>query len=468
MNEFEDIKYIYFLGIGGIGMSALARYFNAYGLEVFGYDLTPSNLTKQLESEGINIIYQDNTDLIPDKCILESKKTLVVITPAIPKGNKLFEFFQEGQYCILKRAKVLGMIANCYKTIAVSGTHGKTTNSSVIANILQQSDNECFAFLGGISKNINSNLIIPKNKENINNSDTLLVAEADEFDRSFLWLNPFITIVTYVDADHLDIYKNRQDIITTFNSFVQSTHKKGFVIVNKKIEDKINTDGIKKLTYSDTNTSADYYATNIRLNDGKYTIDAHTPEGIIKDITIGARGKVNIENTMACIAATQCAQIKPSIIKKGIETFKGVVRRMDIQIQTKDFVYIDDYAHHPAELTATINSVKELFPNEKITGIFQPHLYTRTRDFAVEFAKALDLLDYVVLLDIYPAREKPIEGVNSQMIANLMNNKNSIILNNNDEIINFIRQKNTKILLTLGAGNIDKLIKPFVDEFSKQ
>ena len=466
MNQFENIRYVYLLGIGGIGMSALARYFNACGLGVYGYDLTPSDLTHQLESEGINIIYQDDIALVPDCCVLEHNNTMVIFTPAIPKDNNLYNFFIEGEYLMLKRAKVLGIIANGYKTIAVSGTHGKTTNSCTIANIFQESGIDGFAFLGGISKNLGSNLLLPKNKANIENSETLLVAEADEYDRSFLWINPFATIITYVDADHLDIYKNRDEIIATFNQFAQSTHHNGFVVVNKKIDSLINTAGIRKITYSDTDTSADYYAENIRLDNGTYTIDAHTPFGKVTDITIGAKGKVNIENTMACIAACQNMGIKMSGIKKGIATFKGVKRRMDIHVNNGDFIYIDDYAHHPRELEATITSAKQLFPDRKTLGIFQPHLYTRTRDFAQGFAQSLDLLDDIILMDIYPAREKPIEGVNAQMIANLMKNKNVIILNETTQIINYIRQKNIKLLLTLGAGNIDRLIQPLTDEFS--
>lgn len=467
MNQFENIKNVYLLGIGGIGMSALARYFNAGGFNVYGYDLTETSLTRQLQSEGISIIYQDDPQLIPDELVLTNKSTMVIFTPAIPKDNKLFNFFIEGEYLMLKRAKVLGIIANSYKTIAVSGTHGKTTNSCTIANILKESGLDSFAFLGGISKNLNSNLMLPSKTESFSDSETLLVAEADEYDRSFLWINPFATIITYVDADHLDIYKNREDIVDTFNRFAQSTHHNGFVVVNKKIDSLINTEGIKKITYSESDPSADYYAENIRLENGKYTIDAHTPLGTVTDITIGARGRVNIENTMACLATCQNIGIKITGIKQGIATFKGVKRRMDIHIDTPEMVYIDDYAHHPRELEATINSAKQLYPNRKTLGIFQPHLYSRTRDFAEGFAQSLDLLDDIILMDIYPAREKPIENVSSQMLANLMKNKNVIILNEITQIISYIKQKNTKLLLTLGAGNIDNLVKPLTDAFSK-
>ena len=467
MNQFENIKNIYLLGIGGIGMSALARYFNAGGFSVYGYDLTETDLTRQLQSEGISITYQDDTEQIPDEIVLNNKDTMVVFTPDIPKDNKLYNFFIEGEYLMLKRAKVLGIIANGYKTIAVSGTHGKTTNSCTIANIMREAGLDSFAFLGGISKNLNSNLMLPSKTESFSNSDTLLVAEADEYDRSFLWINPFATIITYVDADHLDIYKNREDIITTFNRFAQSTHHNGFVVVNKKIDNLIDTAGIRKITYSESDTSADYYAENIRLENGKYTINAHTPSGTVADITIGARGRVNIENTMACIAACQNIGIAMSGIKRGIASFKGVLRRMDIHVDTPEMVYIDDYAHHPRELEATITSAKQLYPDRRTLGIFQPHLYSRTKDFAEGFAKGLDLLDDIILMDIYPAREKPIENVTSQMIADLMKNKNVTIINEISQIISHIKQKNTKLLLTLGAGNIDKLVKPLTDAFSK-
>lgn len=466
MNKFENIKYVYLLGIGGIGMSALARYFNMSGLSVYGYDLTPSPLTKQLENEGISITYIDDPEQVPDPLVLDINSTMVIFTPAIPKDNKLYNFFIEGEYLMLKRAKVLGIIANGYKTIAVSGTHGKTTNSCTIANIFQEAGIDGFAFLGGISKNLGSNLMLPTKKESFESSETLLVAEADEYDRSFLWINPFATIITYVDADHLDIYKTREEIIKAFNTFAQSTHRNGFVVVNKKIESMIDTAGIRKITYSDTDTTADYYAQNIRLENGTYTIDAFTPSGIIKDITIGAKGKVNIENTMACVAVCQNMDIKLSGIKKGIATFKGVLRRMDIHVNTPEMVYIDDYAHHPRELEATITSAKQLYPDRKTLGIFQPHLYTRTRDFAEGFAQSLDLLDEVILMDIYPAREKPIEGVTSEMIAKLMKNKNVKILNEIPQIINYIRQNNIKLLLTLGAGNIDKIVSPLTEAFS--
>ncbi len=465
MIGFDNIDNIYFLGIGGIGMSALARYFNVMGKKVYGYDRTLSTLTTELQNEGIGVCYDDNTDAIPVECIENPEKTMVVFTPAVPKDNNIFGFFVQRKYLMLKRARVLGMIADNYCTIAVAGTHGKTTTSSIMSNILTESGKDNFAFLGGISKNLGSNFRLPQKKENIANPKTLLVAEADEFDRSFLWLKPYVSIITYVDADHLDIYKDRNDVIETFNKFAVLGDKEGFVIVNKPIEKLIDTHDIKKLTYSATDSSADFYARNIKIVNGCYVCDAVTPNGVIENITLGAHGWVNVENSMACVAASCCVGIKHSFIKKGLETFCGVKRRLDFHVQSSNFVYIDDYAHHPREIEATVTSVRKMFPDKKITGIFQPHLYTRTRDFAEGFAKSLSLLDSVILMDIYPAREKPIEGVNSQMLARLMYDKDVKIINNPTDIINTVKNSDTEVLLTLGAGNIDKLIEPLTKNF---
>lgn len=463
MTNFDNIENVYFIGIGGIGMSALARYFNVTGKNVAGYDRTASALTQDLQNEGIAVSYQDDVETIPNNFVKNAEKTMVVFTPAVPQDNKIFSFFAQNKYFMLKRARVLGMISDNYKTVAVSGTHGKTTVSSMMSNILMQANKDNFAFLGGISKNLNSNFRLPINKQKLNDNNTLLVAEADEFDRSFLWLKPYISIITYVDADHLDIYKDRNDVVETFNKFATLNKNDGYIIVNKPLEKIINTSSTKKLTYSANDKTADFYAINIKLNDGQYTIDAVTPNGTIKNITLGARGKVNVENSMACVAATYCLNLTEDEIKNGLQSFTGVKRRMDFHVKTDKIIYIDDYAHHPREIEATVNSVKELFPSKKLTGIFQPHLYTRTRDFAADFAKSLSLLDNIILMDIYPAREKPIEDVNSQMLASLIKNKDVKIINDVDKIISTIKNNNTEILLTLGAGNIDKLIKPLTE-----
>lgn len=444
-------------------MSALARYFNSLGKKVYGYDLTKSELTARLESEGISVTYNDSVAELPMSVIQHSAETLVIYTPAVPVTNELLVFFSQKGYTMYKRARTLGAIADNYTTIAVSGTHGKTTNSCVLANILRQAGKDNFAFLGGISRNTDSNLMMPECKDRFTDPDTLLVAEADEFDRSFLWLHPQITIVTYVDADHLDIYKDRNDIITTFNKFVSQTKRDGVVIVNKVIDSLIDAQGIRKVTYSESDSRADYYASNIRLANGVYTIDAVTPSGVITDITIGAKGRVNVENTMACVAAAQQAGIQPDDIRKGVSTFKGVKRRLEFHVSKPEITYIDDYAHHPRELMATIKSVRELFPGKKITGIFQPHLYTRTRDLADGFAESLDLLDELILMDIYPAREKPIPGVDSQLIASKMKNQNVQIISCLDRIVEKVTDGSVQILLTLGAGSVDKLIAPITN-----
>ncbi len=460
MNTFDTIDNVYFLGIGGIGMSALARYFNSLGKQVAGYDLTRSQLTDRLQDEGISVTYIDSVAELPLSVRQHPDRTLVIYTPAVPVSNELYVFFSANGYTMYKRARTLGAIADNYTTIAVSGTHGKTTNSCVLANILSCAGKDNFAFLGGISRNIDSNLMMPKSQDRFTDNGTLLVAEADEFDRSFLWLHPQITIVTYVDADHLDIYKDRNDIIDTFNQFVRQTKSDGVVIVNKVIDSLIDSAGISKLTYSESDSSADYYAQNIRLCNGVYTIDAVTPCGIISNITIGAKGRVNVENTMACVAAAQQAGISSDDIRKGVATFQGVRRRLEFHVQTPSITYIDDYAHHPRELMATIKSVRELFPGKKITGIFQPHLYTRTRDFADGFAGSLDMLDELILMDIYPAREKPIPGVDSQLIASKMHSSHVELISDPARIVDRVTNGSVEILLTLGAGSVDKLIAP--------
>jgi len=463
MIKFGQIDNVYVIGIGGIGISALARYFNGLGKTVAGYDLHKSELTERLEGEGMSVTYTDDVASVPSPFIDNRERTLVIYTPAVPVTNKIFTFFKANGYNMHKRAEVLGMIANNYTTIAVSGTHGKTTNSCVLANIIKCAGKDGFAFLGGISRNIDSNLMLPSGKAQYDNPDTLLVAEADEFDRSFLWLAPKIAIVTYVDADHLDIYKDRNDIIATFNQFVQKCEPDGIVIVNKKIDDLIDSKAVRKVTYSESDTTCDYYAANIRLANGTYTIDAMTPSGIISDITIGAKGRVNVENTMACVAAAQAAGIDEAYIKEGIATFKGVKRRMEFHVNKPEVVYIDDYAHHPRELAATISSVRELFPGKKLTGIFQPHLYTRTRDLAAEFAESLDALDELLLMDIYPAREKPIPGVNSQLIAKQMHRCKVSLVDGKDNIIAKLMSSKLEVVLTLGAGSVDQLVSPITE-----
>jgi UDP-N-acetylmuramate--alanine ligase len=448
--KFENIKQVYLIGIGGIGMSALARYFSHQGLLVAGYDCTETPLTQQLVKEGINIHFEDNVQLIPSEFVNDPSKTLIIYTPAVPNHHTELNYFISNKYEVVKRAKALGAIASSYSTAAVAGTHGKTSTSSLLAHLLSFTPQGCNAFLGGISKNLNSNLLLKE-------GTTRLVVEADEFDRSFLNLNPNIAIVTSVDADHLDIYKAHEDVVNAFVEFVSKIPSGGTLIVKKGIEFiSKNRNDITVFTYS-ANEPADFCIDNLTNSKGYFSFNLITPNGIIKNLTLGVLGKYNVENAIAASAAALQWGIEHTDLAKGLESFKGISRRFDLQHLGNKYVYIDDYAHHPEEIKAAIGSVKEMFPSRKITGIFQPHLYSRTKDFANEFAESLSLLDSLVLLDIYPAREEPIEGVTSEIILNKVTCEKKILcsLKNAMEIID---KQDIDVLLTMGAGNIDKLV----------
>jgi len=447
--NFKNIQNFYFLGIGGIGMSALARYFSAQGKFVCGYDKTPTKLTEELISEGINIHFEDNINLIPKAVIDNSKETIVVYTPAIPNTHKELNYLKENNFAIKKRAEVLGLITESTPTLAVAGTHGKTTTSSLLAHIFQTAKKHPTAFLGGITKNYNTNLLLNKNSETI-------IVEADEYDRSFLTLSPEIAVITSIDADHLDIYGEEKYVEESYTLFAQKV--KATIILNNKFADKINT-STRKLTYSLNDTAANYYAQNIEIISGNYHYQIVTPNTVIKNVSLGLAGLHNVENSIAATAIAIEKGIEEQYIVEALKTFEGVKRRFDYQIKNEQLVYIDDYAHHPEELKATISSAKKMYPNKRITGIFQPHLYSRTRDFANEFAKSLDLLDECILLDIYPARELPIEGVNSKMLLDLMQSNNKSI-SNKTEIIEHINSKKIEVLITMGAGDIDTLVQP--------
>jgi len=442
---------IYFMGIGGIGMSALARYFNTIGKNVSGYDKTETTLTNTLIKEGISIIYTDTEDVIPYEIINNKHNTLIVRTPAVPANSIQLNYFINNQFTILKRAEVLGLLSQNYKTLTVAGTHGKTTTSTLLAHIVQQSEFNCIGFLGGISKNYNSNLILPENSEN----STFCVTEADEYDRSFLHLHPYISVITSVDADHLDIYENADNMHNSYIKFALNTASDGAIIVNHKAAQIIKIKHTNYYTYSLTENTS-FHTLNLKLINGFYNCDIITPFGLIEDVTIGARGLINVENTVGAVAAAACAGISFNTIKEAVASYMGVSRRLDFKYQDNKTIYIDDYAHHPEELKACISSVKQLFPDKKITGIFQPHLFSRTRDFANEFAISLELLDIILLMEIYPARELPISGINSQMLLNKIN-KNTKTLASKEEILNLIQLNNYEIILTLGAGNIDTL-----------
>jgi len=465
--NFENIKYVYFLGIGGIGMSALARYFNAMGKSVSGYDKTRTALTDELVAEGISVHFEDNVDLIQKEAKSEKAETLIVFTPAVPKDHSELRFFQKNEYVIKKRSEVLGMITEQTFTIAVAGTHGKTTTSSLIAHILKSSEVDCTAFLGGITQNYGTNLLLSEKLKNLKKKSKIkpiTVVEADEYDRSFLTLHPDIAVITSVDADHLDIYGDQKQMEESYSQFAGQV-KDGGVLIIKKGVDKVlvfEKTGKKLHTYS-LHQSSDYYARKIAIKKGEYIFDVVTPEQAIRGMQLGVPGKHNVENAVAAVAVAQHMNVFSGNIKNALSTFKGVKRRFEYHVKSEKLVYIDDYAHHPEELRACISAVKEMYPSKKVTGIFQPHLFTRTRDFADEFARSLELLDELILLDIYPAREKPIEGVSSAMLLEKIRTKNKKIVSKK-ELVTEIKNREVEVLITLGAGDIDALVEPLKDE----
>lgn len=444
---FENTNNIYFLGIGGIGMSALARYFKAQGKNVSGYDKTPTALTDELIAEGIDIHFEDNVALIPSDIKNKQSNTLIVYTPAVPASHDELNYFRENAYTIKKRSEVLGDITQQMYTIAVAGTHGKTTVSSMIAHILKYAGMECIAFLGGITKNYNSNLLLS------NSPQTKIVVEADEYDRSFLTLNPDVAVITAMDADHLDIYGTKEEMDESYKQFAKQIKYGGRLFAKRELGFK------EKCTTYSLNGESKYYAKNIKIINRQYVFDLVSSVENLNDVTLGLPGMHNVENAVVAAAVAQYLRILPSKIKEALASYSGVQRRFDYQIQNDKITYIDDYAHHPEELKACINSVKALYPDKKITGIFQPHLYTRTRDFSDEFGKALSLLDKLILLDIYPARELPIEGVTSKIIFDKVTN-NGKKMCSKEEAINELKNSDVEVLLTLGAGDIDQLVEP--------
>jgi UDP-N-acetylmuramate--alanine ligase len=446
--KLQHITNIYFLGIGGIGMSALARYFYHIGKNVAGYDLTETTLTKKLVSEGIAIHYNENIKTIPDS--FKKDNTIVVYTPAVPDSHLELSWFKQNDFLIYKRAKVLGILCNESKCIAVAGTHGKTTVSTMVSVILKESGVGCGAFLGGISSNYQTNLILPENDNN------WLVTEADEYDRSFLNLKPSIALITAIDSDHLDIYKNIENLRKSFFDFTRQVKKWGRLIVKAGINfPELKSGDFTIQTYS-LNEKADYYAENIQANGNGYRFDLIGPGNVIKNLQLNNSGLINVDNAVGAIALALSAGVSVDEVKSALALYKGVKRRFDIRFNNKQVLFIDDYAHHPKELEAAIMSVKKLYPGKKVTGIFQPHLFSRTQDFAGEFAQSLDLLDKAVVLPIYPAREKPIEGVTSHIIIQKMKNTDSIFLEI-EEVENWLGKNDFEIIMTLGAGNIDKL-----------
>ncbi|MBP6659542.1 MAG: UDP-N-acetylmuramate--L-alanine ligase [Chitinophagales bacterium] len=452
MTNLTNIQRIYFLGIGGIGMSALARYFNLHGKIVSGYDKTPTALTDELIKEGVKITFDDSLDT------LDKDAELIIFTPAIPKDHLQYNWYLENNYTMLKRAQILGLAANNMFNISIAGSHGKTSTSSIVAHVLHESNKSVAAFLGGICINFNSNFI---------DGNEYAIAEADEFDRSFLQLEPNIALITSVDTDHLDIYGNLEAIEDSFHAFCNKVRDNGILITHISIKEKILNKNVKNLRYSLLDKNADFYAENLVVNNGEYTFDVVHPNGKILQIKSYYGGRHNVENAIGAIAIAINVGVSEDNIKKAISTFKGVKRRFETHVHNEKFVYIDDYAHHPRELDATLSAAKELYPNRKITAIFQPHLFSRTKDLCDEFAASLSKVDELILLDIYPAREKPIEGVTSQIILDKVTIENKKIISKND-LLNYLNNKtDIDVLITVGAGDIDTKINEIKNLLNK-
>lgn len=455
MNNFN--KY-YFLGIGGIGMSALARYFNVKGFQVGGYDRSETKLTSDLQFEGINVIYNESVNHIPAD-FMKPESTLIVLTPAIPENHPQLQYFREHNFTIQKRAQVLGDITRQSKGICIAGTHGKTTTSAITAHLLYQSQVTCSAFLGGIANNYNTNLLLSKDSN-------LIVIEADEYDRSFHWLSPYMAVITSVDADHLDIYETPEAFRQSFEHFASLILPGGVLIMRKgiDIQPKLQK-GVKLYTYS-MDEGGDFSAENIKIAKGEIRFDFVTPTEKIADVRLGVPVRINVENSVAAMALAWLNGVTAEELRVGISSFSGIYRRFNVVYKSDKVVYMDDYAHHPSELKASISSIRDLYPGRKITGIFQPHLYTRTRDFANDFADALSLLDELILLDIYPARELPIEGVSSEIILRNVKLENKT-LTSKENLLPLLKEKELDVLVTFGAGDIDKLV-PLIKNQLKQ
>lgn len=451
--NIATITAVYFVGAGGIGMSALIRYFLSKGKQVAGYDKTPSDLTAQLNREGAVIHYEDNISLIPD-AFKDPAQTLVVYTPAVPESHTELTYFRQSGFEIMKRARVLGEITNCSRGLCVAGTHGKTTTSSMLAHLLKQSHVDCNAFLGGILKNYDSNLMLSDKSD-------LTVIEADEFDRSFHWLTPYMAVITAADPDHLDIYGTAEAYRESFEHFTSLIRPDGCLIMKKGIDVTPRLkEGVKLYTYSAAD-GGDFHAEHIRIGNGEIFFDFVGPDIRIDNIQLGVPVKVNIENGVAAIALAWLNGVTPEEIKVGMASFAGPKRRFDFHLKKANIVLIDDYAHHPAELAASIQSVKELYAGRKVTGIFQPHLYTRTRDFAPDFAASLSLLDELILLDIYPAREEPIPGVTSEIIFDAVTIPAKKLIRKSELLDLVEKEADTfEVVLMVGAGDIDRLIEP--------
>ena len=447
--ELKDIKSVYFVGAGGIGMSAIARYFLHKGLVVAGYDKTPSELTHQLEKEGMLIHYEENVNLIPEEC-RQPTTTLVVYTPAIPSTHTELIYFHDNNFTIEKRAQVLGTLTRTHKGLCFAGTHGKTTTSTMCAHIMHKSHLDCNAFLGGISKNYGTNYILSDHSDYV-------VIEADEFDRSFHWLRPWMSVITSTDPDHLDIYGTKEAYLESFRHYTELIQPGGALIIHKNLEMKQHVqESVKVYDYS--REEGDFHAENIRIEKGTITFDFVSPIETVKDVELGQPIPINIENGIAAMAMAQLNGCTAEELREGMKTYGGVDRRFDFKIKNDRHVFLSDYGHHPKEILQSAKSLKELYADRKITVIFQPHLYTRTRDFYKDFADALSHFDEVILTEIYPAREQPIEGVTSKLIYD--NLRPSIVkrMIKKDDVLDFVKSRDFDVLVVLGAGNLDNYV----------
>ena len=455
--ELNKIKAVYFVGAGGIGMSAIARYFLKKGLVVAGYDKTPSDLTRQLQEEGMLIHYEENVDAIPEAC-KQKEDCLVIYTPAIPEEHQELQYFRKNAFEIQKRAQVLGTLTQAHKGLCVAGTHGKTTTSTMCAHIMHQSHLDCNAFLGGISKNYGTNYIL-------SDSDYVVI-EADEFDRSFHWLRPWMSVITATDPDHLDIYGTKEAYLESFRHYSELIQPGGALIIHRGLEMKEHLqDGVRRYDYS--LSEGDFHAEHIRIENGEITFDFISPIECIKDVQLGQPIPINIENGIAAMAMAQLNGCTAEELKNGMKTYGGVDRRFDFKIKTKELVFLSDYAHHPKEIYQSAKSIRELYKDKHITAIFQPHLYTRTRDFYKDFAEALSQLDEVILTEIYPARELPIPGVTSQLIYDNLKEGVKKQMIQKADVLDFIREHEFEVLIVLGAGDLDNQV-PAITKILKE
>ena len=444
--DISALQSVYFVGAGGIGMSALARFFLFKGKYVAGYDRTPSELTEKLIAEGADIHYAEDVRLIPEKC-LNKDATLVIYTPAVPATHRELEYFVANGFQVCKRSQVLGLITRSGKALCVAGTHGKTTTSAMAAHLLHQSHVGCTAFLGGISKNYGTNLILSEKSD-------FIVAEADEFDRSFHWLSPYMSVVTATDPDHLDVYGTKEAYLESFAKYTSLICPGGCLILHKNLELVPRVcEGVRVYSYS--RDEGDFHASRVRVGNGKIVMDFVAPSTVIPDVELGVPVLVNIENSVAAMALAWLNGVSEEEIRRGMASFRGVERRFDFKIKSDNLVLLSDYAHHPEEIRQSVISVRELYKDKKITAVFQPHLYTRTRDFYREFAQSLSLLDEVILLDIYPAREKPIPGVTSRLIYDCLRTGIRKIMCSREKLLDVLESESIEVLIVLGAGDVD-------------